>query len=111
MAAALEHGLREELRRPDLAIACFAHAPANMRLDHPIKGGAARVPEHHPGRVVLLVEQVQPVPEAAMVVFMHDFVSVKSIESKRRSGFAEYRRPRPSPGGAFGSSLRVLFSA
>src|ERR1700735_2812246 len=108
MPAPAEDGLGQDLRRPHLQIAGLAHAAADVTLDDVIERKAARVPEHHARPLLLLVKQVKPVAQAAMIFFVHDTLLVSmGIEAAERL-MAKIRNAPSVAGGPSGRSrLRV----
>ena len=59
MAARLPDRPPEDLRCPDLLIALGLHEAAHGGLEEAVQGEAARVPEDHPRRLLLQVEEVE----------------------------------------------------
>lgn len=72
VSALLPHRARQHLRGPHLGEPGLAHPPAQVVLDHAIERKAARVPEHHARPLLLLMEEVHPVGDGAMVASIHD---------------------------------------
>src|SRR5262249_42711239 len=71
VAARLPQRAIDQLRRADLAKAGAGHAGADMVLDDAVEREAARVPEHHARRLILLMEKVEAVGDGSMVVVVH----------------------------------------
>src|SRR3546814_13221338 len=78
MAALLPQAVAQELRRADLGEARLAHAAADVVLDHAIQCPAARMPEHHARPLLLLVEQVEPRAQPAVVIDIRILQAVRS---------------------------------
>src|SRR5690606_33807929 len=68
MAALLPQRPGQQLRGAHLLEAGLAHAAADVILHHAVDGEAARVPEHHARPLLLLVEEIEPGAEHAVVV-------------------------------------------
>src|SRR5689334_20967017 len=68
VSAALPNRLRQELRGTHFAKTGAPHLAADVVLDHAVENCAARMPEGRAGRVLLMMKQVEPRPEHAVVV-------------------------------------------
>jgi hypothetical protein len=70
VTARLPHRTPEQLRRLHLGVAVGARLPSRRLLQQPQQREAVRVPEHHPRRLVLEMQQIQPLREVSMIVIL-----------------------------------------
>lgn len=67
VAALLPQSARHQLRRADLAETGAAHPPTHVVFDNSVQHPAARMPEDGAGAFVLLMKQIEPLPDAAVI--------------------------------------------
>jgi len=70
VAGALPEGAVDHLRRPDLGVAVLPDHVPDVLLHQAVNGPSPVVPEHHSGRLFLLVEEVQLLGELAVVALL-----------------------------------------
>src|SRR6187402_2876859 len=91
MPAALPQRTREQLRRAYFAKPGAAHSTPHIFFNHAIQRPPARMPEHHAGSFVLLMEEVQLASQLPMIDIVHDALRflIDLIKPKRRAVNAE----------------------
>jgi len=94
MAARLPERARHQLRALHLAISRRAHAPADIARHDLIEREAARVPEHHPRRLLLLMEEVHAIADGAMISLVHARLPFAPETSRARTCEGPVRRRR-----------------
>ena len=99
--------LRHQLRRPHFRIAGLAHLAADVVLQHPVHGVAARMPEHHAGSIVLEVPEVELDAEVSVVEIFHGLHSLGSEKRADGDGLKIGKAPSVA-GGAFLVKLGFL---
>src|SRR3546814_16613172 len=80
MAARFPQGAGQELGGAHLAIAGAPHVAPDMAFHRLVEGEAAGMPEHHPGPVLLLVEQALAITD------------VKGVQQHRAAAGVEDRK-------------------
>jgi hypothetical protein len=91
---------RQKLGRPDFGIAEPAHLAADVVFQDAIKRVATRMPEDHPGRILLDMPKVETRSEASVIKIVHSMLS--SMEAARTS-----LRTKKAPSVAGGALLVV----